>query len=131
VLWKQKIYVGNNDSGILKVKQMQNTNKYGLNKRDMQTLSNIFSKYEDVRKVLLFGSRAKGSYYPGSDIDMAIVDNNISYQILRKIKSDISDSSLPYNVDLVNFSTLTNPALKEHISRVGKVLYSVNKGIIQ
>ena len=97
----------------------------------MQTLSNIFSKYEDVRKVLLFGSRAKGSYYPGSDIDMAIVDNNISYQILRKIKSDISDSSLPYNVDLVNFSTLTNPALKEHISRVGKVLYSVNKGIIQ
>ena len=104
---------------------MQNTNKYGLNRRDMQTLSDIFGKYEDVKKVLLFGSRAKGSYYTGSDIDMAIVDNNISYQVLRKIKNDISESSLPYNIDLINFSTLTNPSLKEHISRVGKVLYSV------
>jgi predicted nucleotidyltransferase len=103
---------------------MQNTNKYGLNGRDMQILSDIFDKYEDVKTVLLFGSRAKGLHHPGSDIDMAIVDKNIPHLLLRKIKSDISDSSLPYNVDLVNYSTLTNPALKEHISRVGKVLYS-------
>jgi predicted nucleotidyltransferase len=104
---------------------MQNTDKYGLNSRDIQTLSDIFDKYEDVKTVLLFGSRAKGLYHPGSDIDMAIVEKNIPYRLLRKIKSDISDSSLPYNVDLVNYSTLTNPALKEHISRVGKILYSV------
>jgi len=103
---------------------MQETDKYGLNKRDMRTLSDIFGKYEDVKKVLLFGSRAKGSYYPGSDIDMAIIDNNVSYQVLRRIKNDISESSLPYNVDLVNFSTLTNLSLIEHIHRVGKVFYS-------
>jgi predicted nucleotidyltransferase len=92
----------------------------------MQTLSDIFNKYKDVKKVLLFGSRANGLYHSGSDIDMAILDENIPYQLVRKIKNDISDSSLPYHVDLVNYSTLTNPALKEHIIRVGKILYSVN-----
>ncbi|GHT77173.1 DNA polymerase [Bacteroidia bacterium] len=103
---------------------MKLINKYGLKERDMQTLSGIFGQYDEVQKAVLFGSRAKGVYHLGSDIDIAIVDKNIPYRTLRKIKSDISDSSLPYNVDLVNFSTLTNPELKEHISHVGKVFYT-------
>lgn len=49
----------------------------------------------------------------------------LSYQTLKKIKSDISDSSLPYNADLINLSTLTNKELKEHILRMGKPFYSV------
>ena len=100
-------------------------NSYGLNQRDMQTISSILSKYDEVKNVLIFGSRAKGVYHSGSDIDMAIVNKNIQYQTLRKIKSDFSDSSLPYNVDLVNFVTLTNEDLKSHILRVGKPFYSV------
>ncbi|MDR0543309.1 MAG: hypothetical protein LBH19_14005 [Dysgonamonadaceae bacterium] len=56
-------------------------------------------------------------------MDIAIIDKDIPLQIIRKIKSDFSDSSLPYYVDLVNFATLTNSGLKEHIVRVGKPLY--------
>ena len=98
---------------------------YGLNQRDMQTISGILSKYENVKNVLIFGSRAKGEYHPGSDIDLAIVDNNTNYQTLRKIKNDFSESSLPYNIDLINFATLTNEDLKNHILRVGKLFYSI------
>jgi predicted nucleotidyltransferase len=99
---------------------MKHINKYGLNERDMQTITDILSRYIHVKKALLFGSRAKGMFHSGSDIDIAIVDENIDYQTIRKIKSDFSDSSLPYNVDLVNFSSLTNSSLKEHILRVGQ-----------
>ena len=101
-------------------------NNYGLNQRDMQTISSILSKYDEVKNVLIFGSRAKGQYHPGSDIDIAIVDKNTRYLTLRKIKSDFSDSSLPYNVDLVNFTTLTNEELKNHILRVGRPFYYRN-----
>ena len=98
-------------------------NTYGLNERDMHTISGILSQYSEIQNVLVFGSRAKGVYHEGSDIDLAIMDENIQYQTLRDIKSDMSDSSLPYHVDLINFPTLTNQALKEHILRVGKPLF--------
>ena len=102
---------------------MDKINTYGLNERDMHTISDILSKHSDVRNVLVFGSRAKGVYHCGSDIDLAIMDENISYQTLRNIQSDMSDSSLPYNVDLINFSAITNQDLKEHILRVGKPIF--------
>ena len=106
------------------MKLTTDNDNYGLNQRDMQTISSILSKYDEVKNVLIFGSRAKGQYHSGSDIDIAIVDKNICYQTVRKIKSEFSDSSLPYNVDLVNFATLTNEDLKNHILRVGKPFYS-------
>ncbi|MDR0733005.1 MAG: nucleotidyltransferase domain-containing protein [Dysgonamonadaceae bacterium] len=99
---------------------MRRTDKYGLTERDMQTITGILSRYGNVKKALLFGSRAKGMFHSGSDIDIAIVDGNIDYKTIRKIKSEFSESSLPYCVDLVNFSSLTNPNLKEHILRVGQ-----------
>ncbi len=108
---------------------MNAVNIYGLKERDMQTLSAIFSKYSEVHKVVLFGSRAKGIYHSGSDIDIAIMDTDISYRLLRRIKSDIADSSLPYTVDLVNFLSLTNEALKEHILRVGKIFFTANSQV--
>jgi len=109
----------------LKMKLTKDNNNYGLNRREMQTISGILSKYDEVKNVLIFGSRAKGEYHSGSDIDIAIIDKDTRYQTLRNIKNDFSDSSLPYNVDLINFSTLTNEDLKNHILRVGKPFYSV------
>jgi predicted nucleotidyltransferase len=102
---------------------MNSSNTYGLKERDMETQTRIFGNYSDLRKVVLFGSRAKGVYHSGSDIDIAIMEKSVPHNLLRQIKSDISDSSLPYKVDLVDFSTLTNKALQEHILRVGKPLY--------
>ncbi|MDR1723624.1 MAG: hypothetical protein LBR84_06780 [Tannerella sp.] len=47
-----------------------------------------------------------------------------TFKTLRNIKSDLEDSLLPYNFDIVSFATLNNPALKEHIMRVGKVIWN-------
>ncbi|MDR0941424.1 MAG: nucleotidyltransferase domain-containing protein [Bacteroidales bacterium] len=92
----------------------------------MHTIVSILSNYDEVKQVLIFGSRAKGSYHTGSDIDMAIMGNTVWDETLRNIKNDFDDSSLLYNVDIVNFETLTNEDLKNHILRVGKLIYSVD-----
>jgi predicted nucleotidyltransferase len=108
---------------------MQTLNEYGLNERDSQVIFEIFNKYSEVKDVILFGSRAKGNFHSGSDIDFA-VRGRVSAKIMRQIKSDFEDSSLPYNVDIVDMESLKNNALKEHINRVGKNFEIANENRI-
>ena len=98
-------------------------NSFGLTDRDMKTLQDIFKKYPDVKKVFVFGSRAKGTYKQGSDIDLVIMNEGVQDTFIRTIKSDFEESSLPYIVDLVNYPTLKHPELKNHIDRVGVPLF--------
>ena len=98
-------------------------NRFGLTIRDMQTLKSVFAKYPSVKSIIVFGSRAKGTYGTGSDIDLAIMDHLDSDEIVRKIKNDLDDSSLPYFVDLVSYPCLNDSRFKEHIDRVGVPLF--------
>jgi predicted nucleotidyltransferase len=93
--------------------------KFGLTERSFTELKQIFAKYPDIREVYLFGSRAKGTYHVGSDIDLAIMNTDVQPRTLVKVLADCHESSLPNSVDLVDFNALTNTVLKEHIQRVG------------
>jgi predicted nucleotidyltransferase len=46
---------------------------YGLQEKTIQAIRNIFSRFPEVEKVLLYGSRAKGNFRNGSDIDLCMV----------------------------------------------------------
>jgi len=98
-------------------------NRFGLTARDMQTLREIFDHYPQVKTVVVFGSRAKGTFTVGSDIDLAIMDRLTSEDVIRDIKRDLDDSTLPYFVDLVGYHLLQDTAFKEHIDRVGVDLF--------
>ena len=97
---------------------------HGLSKRDIQTIQDIFTNYPDVEKVWLFGSRAIGNYHKGSDIDLAVMNEEVSDRTIQNMLSDFEESSLPYFVDVINFQELSHTGLKEHINRVGKLFYS-------
>jgi predicted nucleotidyltransferase len=96
---------------------------FGLSERDLNTIRDILDKYPDIISVYLFGSRAKGSYKQGSDIDLAIMANPISLNTILQLKDDFEDSSLPYCVDILDYSTIKNSLLKEHIQQFGKEIY--------
>jgi len=98
-------------------------NRFGLTERDMQTLREVFDQFPEVKTVVLFGSRAKGTFTPGSDIDLAIMDRLDREDTIRRIKGDLEDSTLPYFVDIVGYHFLQDAALKEHIDRVGIDLF--------
>ena len=99
-------------------------NRFGLTAQDMRTIQDILSKYPEVKTVLVFGSRAKGTYKPGSDIDLAIMDIGVKESVTDKLSSYFSDSCLPYFVDLACYSSLKDSDLKEHIDRIGVPFYS-------
>jgi len=43
---------------------------YGLRKNIIEKMDTVFAKYPQIEKVILYGSRAKGCFQNGSDIDL-------------------------------------------------------------
>ena len=97
--------------------------QYGLTEENILLLNAIFGKYNAVKEVVLYGSRAKGNYTNRSDIDLVIKGSKTDRHIIANILLDFDDSNIPYLIDLQDISNIRNIQLIEHISRVGKVLY--------
>ncbi|MCL1865459.1 MAG: nucleotidyltransferase domain-containing protein [Spirochaetes bacterium] len=101
--------------------------KYGLSDKTLDTLDSIFRKYSGIRQAILYGSRAKGNYRNGSDIDLSLkTDNSFTRTDLLRIAGDFDDSDMPYFVDVLIYDKLSNAELKAHIDSVGKILYTVS-----
>lgn len=96
---------------------------FGLNARELATVQNTFSAFPEIKLVYVYGSRAKGSYKAGSDIDLAIMEPATDLLLRSKIQSLFDDSHLPMRVDLVDFQSLESDSLKAHIVRVGRPIY--------
>jgi predicted nucleotidyltransferase len=94
-------------------------NKFGLTERDMQTIKSVFEAYPEIKIVHIFGSRAKGNYKLGSDIDLAIMNKGVDSITLTRVLDEFEESNLPYRVDLVDYSKLTKQDFIDHIERVG------------
>ena len=92
-------------------------------------MRHIFAKYAVISTVKIYGSRAKGNYKNQSDIDLVILDKDVSRFIVSKILLDFDDSDVPYLIDLQCYDTIKNQALKEHIDRVGVVIYSTSEPV--
>lgn len=98
--------------------------KFGLTQHIIDGISSILEQYTKVDKAFIFGSRAKGNYRPDSDIDIAITGQDITYKDITSISIKIDDLNIGLSVDLLDYHSINEPALKEHIDRVGIEFYS-------
>jgi predicted nucleotidyltransferase len=80
--------------------------------------------FPQVEKAVVYGSRAKGNFKPGSDIDLTLFGDGLTDQVTSRIYWALDDLVLPYKIDLSLFSGLKRPALIDHIRRIGIVLYT-------
>jgi len=97
--------------------------EFGLSDQTCATVRQILAGYPQIEKAVLYGSRAKGNYKNGSDIDLTLMGAALDHRLLMSIASALDDSDIPYTVDLSLFQHIDNPALREHIERVGQVFY--------
>ncbi|HAN17862.1 MAG: hypothetical protein A2X13_05630 [Bacteroidetes bacterium GWC2_33_15] len=97
--------------------------RFGLKEDTINKINEVFSHYPLVSEVIIYGSRAKGNYKNGSDIDLTIKGENLNLIILNTIDLELDDLLLPYTFDLSVFKQISNPDLVSHIERVGKVFY--------
>lgn len=96
---------------------------HGLKDSEIQKLQDLFAANEHVEQVILYGSRAKGTHKPFSDVDITLVGENLTDADLKKLSLAIDDLLLPYIFDISLFSTLKNDDLIDHIRRNGVALY--------
>lgn len=97
---------------------------FGLSEADIEYIVGVIAKYKEIKKAVIFGSRAKGNYKAGSDIDIAIYGEDITIDTISSLHSLLEDESpLPYLFDIVDYTHLEHKELKEHIDRVGIVIY--------
>ena len=98
-------------------------NKFGLSPKISGLLRKVFSEFPEIREVKIYGSRAKGNFRPGSDIDFAVIAPDFAYRDLLKLEDRIDELTLLYKTDLLDYNKLKNPDLKEHIDAVGETFY--------
>lgn len=101
--------------------------EFGLYPSSLATVRGILERYPAVERAIVYGSRAKGNYKNGSDIDLTLIGAGLDFDTLGSIAGDLDDSDIPYKVDLSILANITNPNLVEHIQRVGKVFYEREK----
>lgn len=98
-------------------------NNFGLPERTIQELLSYFKTKPNIEKVYIFGSRAKGTYHNGSDVDFAIWFKDEDTTSTR-IAGELDDLPTPYKFDVINYKTLTHEEMKNSIDKDGKVFYT-------
>lgn len=95
----------------------------GLPPAAVEKIRSVFARYPQVEKAVLYGSRAKGNYKNGSDIDLTLYGEGLNLGVLLKILAELDDLLLPWMIDLSIYSAIDHAGLREHIERVGLIFY--------
>jgi predicted nucleotidyltransferase len=95
----------------------------GLKKNTIEKINSVFALYPKIDQAILYGSRAKGTFRNGSDIDLTLKSDTLTHRELLSIEIELDDLLLPYKIDLSLFRQIDNADLIAHIERVGVVFY--------
>ena len=98
--------------------------KYGLRQDDVDLIVEAISCFPEVKEAVLFGSRAKGNFKNGSDVDIALKGERVSAEVVSRLAMQLNEElPLPYFFDVIHFDGIKEVQLTQHINRVGKLLY--------
>lgn len=98
--------------------------KFGLKPATINRINEVFASYPAVSEVIIYGSRVKGTYRAGSDIDLTVKGEGLTLKIMNKISIELDDLLLPYMIDLSVYEHIKTPGLLDHIRFRGRVFYS-------
>lgn len=97
---------------------MTDINETGIRQKVINEIIDYAGLYE-LKKVILFGSRARGDYKEKSDIDLAVTGGNVA---AFSIAVDENTSTL-LKFDIVDLDASVQEELSQSIEREGIVIY--------
>ncbi|MCY0900060.1 MAG: nucleotidyltransferase domain-containing protein [Firmicutes bacterium] len=96
---------------------------FGLSDHTVNILRETFRRYPEVEQVVIYGSRAMGTYKTGSDIDLTLIGDQLTHETLLQIAQDLDEAPIPYTVDLSIYHDIRDGNVRDHIRRRGMVFY--------
>ena len=100
---------------------------FGLTAEVIERIRAALAGFEQIRVATLYGSRAKGNYKPGSDIDLTLsTEGELQNSFLNRVAIALEELDLPYSFDISLLKQIDNPSLIDHINRVGVTFYQAD-----
>jgi type I restriction enzyme S subunit len=94
----------------------------------LRMVKDILQKHVPRYEVWAFGSRARRTAKPHSDLDLCVVsDKPLGYAVLGALAEDFSDSDLPWKVDVVDWAA-TSESFRKIIERDKVVIQEAKRG---
>lgn len=100
---------------------------HGLSPATVDAICGVLTRFPAVERALLYGSRAKGKFKPGSDIDVSLCGKQLTFAQLGEIEDALDDLLLPYGIDLSLYDQLGASSLRAEIERTGREFYRRNE----
>lgn len=96
---------------------------FGLPPATVEKIHGVLRAHPEIDQAVIYGSRAKGNYKNGSDIDLTLHGEGLASAELMTISDELDDLLLPYSIDLSIFPMIDHADLRLHIERVGLEFY--------
>jgi len=91
----------------------------GLKPEYRRVIIETLSANPKVERIVLFGSRAMGTFTPTSDIDLALFGDDLTLSDQAALTEAMAELSIPQRVDILIHHRIENQALREHIRKHG------------
>ena len=93
---------------------------FGLDAKALAAITACLRQFPQIAWAKIYGSRAKGNYERGSDIDLAF---SSAEDCSAELHEALDNLPTPYLFDVTHFESLGHDGLKAHIERVGVEFY--------
>lgn len=100
---------------------------YGLAPAHYAAIADVLNRFPSVERVLIYGSRAKGTAKPASDFDLAVFGAALKDEDFAQLWAELDALPLAFKLDVLHWDTLGNAALREKISAEGKPFFPLRE----
>ncbi len=101
----------------------------GLSDKTIKQIYDVLVRFPSLEKAVVYGSRAKGNYEEGSDIDLTLWGDKSLHDDLWEITSALNHGGIGYEFDVSIFDELDHAKLRDHINKHGKLFYERKKAL--
>lgn len=103
-------------------------NRKTREKKVLRDAIGLVIKHLKPGKIVLFGSRAKGTCHAGSDFDLGVDQKAPGIRQERRLMEDLEKAAGLYRIDVI-FLKSVDPSFRKLVVTTGRVIYEKGKGI--
>lgn len=97
----------------------------GLSSQNLEEIKSICLANPKIETIILFGSRAKGTWKKGSDVNLCLRGVELQFSDIVEISYKLNEETLmPYMFDVLLWEKIKNQEIAEHIKRCGIQLFN-------
>lgn len=94
---------------------------FGLTPAEIEELDSIIQSFQEIESAMIFGSRAKGTFKSGSDIDIVISGKKVDHSVVIRLSNQLNEeTTFPYFFDILDLHTIQSEEMLTHIAQYGR-----------